>query len=39
MDKTELPDTGGPSILLLTLGGLLAALGITLLGIARRGRQ
>ena len=36
VDKTELPDTGGPSILLLTLGGLLAALGIALVGIARR---
>jgi CshA-type fibril repeat protein len=39
VDKTELPDTGGPSILLLTLAGLLVALGITLMGIARRGRQ
>jgi CshA-type fibril repeat protein len=39
VDKTELPDTGGPSVLLLTLAGLLVALGITLLGLARRGRQ
>jgi LPXTG-motif cell wall-anchored protein len=39
VDKTELPDTGGPSALLLTLAGLLLALGVTLLGIARRGRQ
>ena len=39
MDKTELPDTGGPSVLLLTLGVLLAALGATLVGIARRGRR
>ncbi|ADB34454.1 LPXTG-motif cell wall anchor domain protein [Kribbella flavida DSM 17836] len=31
-----LPDTGGPSALMLTVGGLLAALGVTLLGIARR---
>jgi LPXTG-motif cell wall-anchored protein len=37
--KTELPDTGGPSILLLTLGALLAALGLALLGIARRSRR
>jgi CshA-type fibril repeat protein len=39
VDRTELPDTGGPSTLLLTLAGLLVALGITLLGLARRGRQ
>jgi LPXTG-motif cell wall-anchored protein len=37
--KAELPDTGGPSALLLTLAGLLVAMGITLLGLARRGRQ
>lgn len=39
VDRTELPDTGGPSVLLLTLGALLAALGVALLGIARRGRR
>ncbi|MDX6262535.1 MAG: large repetitive protein [Kribbellaceae bacterium] len=39
LDRTALPDTGGPSVLLLTLALLLVALGITLLGIARRGRQ
>jgi LPXTG-motif cell wall-anchored protein len=37
--KTELPATGGPSVFLLTLGALLAALGAALLLIARRGRQ
>ena len=37
--KTELPATGGPSVFLLTLGGLLASLGAALLLIARRGRQ
>ncbi|WP_157630870.1 Ig-like domain-containing protein [Kribbella catacumbae] len=36
VDKTELPDTGGPSILLLTLAGLLVALGLTLMGRGRR---
>lgn len=39
LDRTELPDTGGPSALLLTLAGLLVALGVTLMGLARRGRQ
>ncbi|GAA1586772.1 hypothetical protein GCM10009789_45460 [Kribbella sancticallisti] len=39
VDKAALPDTGGPSALLLTLATLLVALGITLLGLARRGRQ
>lgn len=39
VDKAELPDTGGPSALLLTLAGLLVAMGLTLLGLARRGRQ
>ncbi|WBQ07314.1 Ig-like domain-containing protein [Kribbella sp. CA-293567] len=34
-----LPDTGGPSVLLLTLAGLLVGLGVTLMRIARRGRQ
>jgi CshA-type fibril repeat protein len=38
-DRTTLPDTGGPSVLLLTLALLLVGLGVTLLGIARRGRQ
>ncbi|NEA33696.1 Ig-like domain-containing protein [Streptomyces sp. SID13031] len=39
VDKTALPDTGGPSVLLLTLAVLLVALGLTLMGLARRGRQ
>ncbi|WP_328327114.1 Ig-like domain-containing protein [Kribbella sp. NBC_00382] len=39
LDRTALPDTGGPSVLLLTLALLLVGLGVTLLGIARRGRQ
>ncbi|GAA0927139.1 hypothetical protein GCM10009554_07880 [Kribbella koreensis] len=39
LDRTALPDTGGPSVLLLTLALLLVGMGITLLGIARRGRQ
>jgi CshA-type fibril repeat protein len=34
-----LPDTGGPPVMLLTLGGLLAALGLALLSIARRNRS
>jgi CshA-type fibril repeat protein len=34
-----LPDTGGPSALLLTLAGLLVGMGVTLMRIARRGRQ
>ncbi|MEU4396827.1 Ig-like domain-containing protein [Kribbella sp. NPDC023855] len=36
--RAALPDTGGPPAMLLTLAGLLVALGITLLRIARRGR-
>ncbi|TDU91938.1 CshA-type fibril repeat protein [Kribbella voronezhensis] len=37
--ETSLPATGGPSGFLLTLGGLLAALGAALLLATRRGRQ
>ncbi|WP_232828456.1 Ig-like domain-containing protein [Kribbella monticola] len=37
--ETTLPATGGPSGFLLTLGGLLAALGAALLLATRRGRQ
>ncbi|TWD73204.1 CshA-type fibril repeat protein [Kribbella amoyensis] len=34
-----LPDTGGPPVMLLTLGTLLAALGVTLLTVAYRSRR